>query len=478
MDFQQSLEDTEEGFTKQLCTGRLLQDSLAPNCSLLAASQATGMLLVGASDAEQNAVLVFTNASALITTLTNSEGREGACELRQHASLMLPLPAPCQALHWSHDSALAAVLTVQGDIFIYAAQQLAARSAEYTVHLRCRPVRQVAWSPLPGRLLVLTANLQLHSADVTTSAPALQLLRQDVCAVACTHHLVAMATVSDAQPAVTIAMLPSPAKVTELFTEPLPYELEDAAALIDSLAFIAPDTLVLNVLSVSVSSPDVAANEDNEMALLELDDAEHPSCVTYAAQSELRFHALAEQVRKPGSDDAYLQERAPTQGPYMHAAVFAAPFCAAIIASGERGEDHIVHLVRNTSDSDVDSHWQEVANPLDALKFKVPNTEGASEDELYVPNFVAGATAVVTHAGEVVHHPSSEGPEPAQVRMMHLLSAWCNLSASAVRYGLRVVQTCWSCVARADLHVHVDQVKSGSTVASQSHYCRVLQGLC
>ena len=426
MDYQDELVESDAGFTKQLCAGTLVQHTLAPNSSLLAAAHGTGMLLVGASSPGICSALLYASASDLIAALKGSgDGQEEAPDVLTILHATLALPAPCQAIQWSPDDALAAIACTDGTLLCYTAQALAAGSTEPVAAVQCPPIRTLAWTPADagaGTLLVLAQDFQLYRASLLSAPIALSPLRANVTALATSDTLVATATLHGSEATLTLSTLADDGAVlSDLVSEPLSSTAaEDAPLLIDALAFVTRDAVVAHVLALNSTDLEnaQAANDEDEHVLFELDSPDSPGELARALLFAPRYHALAEPMRRPNSAGSFLPSRSPLAGPFMLAATFPAPFHAAILVGGGRSEDHFVHLFRGAQPADDESgtHWQEVANPVEGLRLNVPNTPGGAEDELFVPNFVIGAAAVVTHAGEHVHQPGNESAPPAQVR--------------------------------------------------------------
>jgi hypothetical protein len=410
--YPDELIESEDGFSKQLCAGHLVQHSIAANSSLLAASPYTGLLLVGASAAETNAVLLFV-ASDLINALKETSDDEAGRDLRSVPHLAIALPAPCLSVHWSPDGTLAAAVCTNGNIVFYATRALTAGSADPLCSALCPLIRQCAWSAQTNGMYVLCKDLTLHHLAISSTTPILTPLRSNVTSVTTSLSLVAFSTTSGATPSITLATAPlTSATLTDRITYPLDYATEDSPPFIDAIAFISPDTLAIHILT--------AGSDEDEHLLLELDSPDAPEGVKRAVACAVRYNALNEPVRKPATPAAFCMERSTTSGPCMLTATFPPPFTTTLLADSIRNEDHIIHLFQgpDISDDASGTHWQEIVNQIEGLKLNLPNTppNAADPDELFVPNYVVGATAVVTHSGESVRDPSNESGEPAEVQ--------------------------------------------------------------
>ena len=470
--------DTDDGFLKHVCAGELIQDSLSPNSSLLAAALSTGLLLVGASQVDANAVLLFASTDLISNLKIRAAGGSGTPAVKDVPHTVIPIPAPCLSLHWSRDETLAAAACVNGCILVYEARALASGRTQPLCSIECPAIRQVTWGPCASLLLVVLQDYTLHAIAVPNPVPVLTQLRSKVTSVASSDSLVAYSTVDGEAAAVKIATL-SETDLTDVVQHDVDYA--EPPAFVDSVAFLAPDTVVAHVLSADeagaacgAACPPVATwpmalesesnsarshshsrrrwlshsrraslvlwcrwgaksasagvltgcmpaggIEDDDHLLLELDSPAAATHITHASVASMRFHNLKEQIRKPASAATFTSERSFASGPAMLVAAFPAPYVAAVVVDTSRSEEHILHFFHGSvTTSDEASGWLEVSNPIEGLKLNLPNTppDPSNTDELFVPNYAVGIAPVVTHFGELVRHPSNEAAEPAQVR--------------------------------------------------------------
>ena len=409
MDYQDEIQPSDEGFSAQLCTARLVQHSLAPNSSLLACDPNTGMLLVGASGAEDDRVLLFEDASAVLRACKDDSA---PVELRSLTHTAITLLGPPQQVLWSPDGSLAAVATTKGSLVLYSAQALRRGDTSVVASAQCGSLRQIAFSGDSSRLLVVTQGRELFSAHLAPGSLALNHARSNVTCVAANGALLAIGTTAETAVHVTVATLSSDGAILERFTAAVPYAADDAAPLLDAIAFIAPDALAIQVLAADEDGG--VASDANDVAVLILDSAEAPTSVQHSLLGPPRYHALSEAVPRPESSRPFLPARGLRRGPYLHVAALPAPYSAAVLALAGANGDHFMHLWR-----DGDGEWLEVASDVEGLLAKLPNTpeeEGTESVDGFAANYVIGATAVLTHRGERLYHPRNESAPPAEVR--------------------------------------------------------------
>jgi hypothetical protein len=406
MDYEGQLIESENGFSARLCMAQVEQRSLEPHCSLLATSQHSGMLLVGVSAPEGNTALIFPSASDVISACKTSSS---LLELRSLPHTDIPLPAPPLSLLWSPDETLAAIATVAGHVFVHSSMALSKGDVTPLSYVQAPSIRQIAIAGQGPHLLIVTQTFDLLAARIGTPPLSLSKSRENVKCIACSSSLTAIGMSSGVAASITFSKMLRTGVWTDLCTEEIPYGAQDSLPHLDALGFVAPDALAVHMLAVDSSGD--AANEEDDIAVLELDSDSEPTHVKRGLVGTLRYHALDTQVRRNNSTDALIAARGAEAGPYMHVAAFPSDiFPAAIVASAIRNAEHFVHLFRNN-----DREWEEIVCGTDGLQAKLPNTPGEANDSLFVANFVIGVALVTTRFGEDVMHPTNESGPPAQV---------------------------------------------------------------
>jgi hypothetical protein len=414
MNYEEQLVETENGFSVRLCMAQLVQHSLEPRCSLLASAQRSGLLFVGASQQDRHAALLFHNVSDVINACKASAA---LLELHSLPHTAIPLPAPPLSVLWSPTEELAAIATVDGHIFIHTSAALSQGDSSPFASTQAPSIRQIAITGENPHLLVVTQTSKLLLAPIGPYPLTLTKSREHVNCVACSPFLTAIGCSYN----ITFSQITSSGTWEDLLTEPIPYASSTSPHL-DALAFVAPDALAVHMLALESQTSSKAGNDEDDLAILELNSPSQPTQVIRGLLGPLRFHALDTPVRRPSSSEFYFADRGPMAGPYMHVAVFPSDaYPAAIVASAIREAEHFMHVFRNDK-----GEWEEIVCSVDGLQAKLPNTQGESADELFVPNFVVGATAVSTHAGERVVHPRDESCPPAEVcPLLRTIFAWC-----------------------------------------------------
>lgn len=235
--------DPENGFMAKVCEYAVPQDFVPANASLLAASSATGMLVVVQSLKSSHSLLVLKSFADAVP----SGIKAGSSQLDNVDTVHLSLPSACFWVGWSPDDSLLAAACASGHVIVYGAQHLAMGNTQPLSHLHFPSPRQVAWAGDSRQLYMINTSFELSVVSLAHSVSPKQL-QTGVTAVANRGRLAAIADGCG-----LCVYQQTDAGLSLLLKHPVSVPVDDAVAVIDAMVFIAEDTIVLEVCSASDS---------------------------------------------------------------------------------------------------------------------------------------------------------------------------------------------------------------------------------
>jgi hypothetical protein len=403
------------GFMCKLCEFTVPQYSISPSASILAASNVTGMVLVGSSSQHQHRVLVLRSFPDVLP----DQPCASDAPLEAHDHVVIPLSSPCSWVSWSQDGALAAVACERGHVLVFSAELLLQGDVQPVFQTECMNLKQVAWNGQYNGFFLLeyaqgTLSSVLLQAD---SQPKVLDVGDGITSVAVQGDVVVLGHTLQEEPEIRICRDDQEKGLITSFTYPVSVP-SDGSFCIDSMAFISPITLVIQVLAAESLADDEAGGlpppDEIFFAVLELDAAVNPRSVVNYMLGPERFHDNYHTIEPDEAGGPCKTHREPGMGPFMSAAAFQAPFSAAVICSSLLSELHFMHLfLRRPDDGEDELQWQVISNAVDALQLQLP---GAYQSGQQVPNYVIGAAPYCCKFGVDVLHPS-DGIAPAEVRV-------------------------------------------------------------
>lgn len=227
----------ENGFMSKLCQHTVPQDTVPPNASLLAASASSGMLAIAQSEQPKKSAIVVKNFADVIPKGVSAV----TLALGQLDSTELELPSACFWLGWSPDDSLLAIACVSGDIQIHGAVHLGEGKTAPISQFQFPNLKQLAWAGNSKQLFIVTQSHDLLSLPLAVgSAPKMQ--KSGVTAVATRGSLVAVAEAT----ALWVYQHTDTALEAGMHRS-ISVPADDSPVIVDGVAFISDDTIILEV---------------------------------------------------------------------------------------------------------------------------------------------------------------------------------------------------------------------------------------
>lgn len=406
--------EPSSGFIQKLCQFSVPQDTIPANSSLIAASSLTGAVLVGSSYEQQHNVLVIPKFSDLVPA-SSHQALPAPTSLQDCACSKIVLQSPCFWVSWSPDGALAAVAVVSGEVLVFSASDIVVhRTMQPIFHFRHASIRQISWSSCSSSLYIIDSShkLSVRSLGAGGASDAVHL-QSGATAIATEGDLVVYGHGVSQKPELCICKHDGQMRTIFTHTVSVP---EDLHCIVDSIAFIGPSALVLELLAVDEFDPQgstASPSDEVFFSVIVLDDASQPTAVTHDMLAPERFHDKFQPIPSQCTGGPYKGSRTPLAGPFMTAAAFPASFPAAVACCALLHELHFLHLFFTPVEGDESQlEWQVVLNAIDALQLNLP---AADQSGTQVANYVIGTAPFSSKAGVTVHH-ALDGIPPAEVR--------------------------------------------------------------
>lgn len=402
--------EPNSGFMQKLCQFSVPQDTIPANSSLISASSLTGAVLVGTSFEQQHRVLVVPKFIDLLPA-TSHLAASAVTPLQDHDHCQIFLTSPCFWVSWSPDGALAAVAVVSGDVLVFSAQDLLVqRTMQPVFQFHQANIRQIEWSSCSSSLYVIDSSRRLSVRSLGAGASNAVELQTDATAIATEGDLVVYGQGISRKPTLCICKYDGQMRTLLTHSVSVP---ENWSCIIDSIAFIGPTALVLELLAVNENGGQEGSPSDEVFfSVIVLDDASQPTAVTHDMLSPERFHNKFQPIASQHAGGAPKGSRSPLSGPFMTAAAFPSSFPAAVACSSLLNELHFLHLfLKPIEDDESQLEWQVVLNAIDAMQLNLP---GAEQSGTHVPNYVIGTAPFSSKRGVTVHH-TLDGIPPAEV---------------------------------------------------------------
>lgn len=229
--------EAENGFMAKLCEYSVPQDIIPPNASLLAVSASTGLVAVASSFKGQHSIILLKGFAAAMP----GGVKPGSTPLADVDHIRASLPAACFWVGWSHDESMVAAACVSGDIVVFGAQQTAMGNIQPLSHFHFPNPRQIAWAG-DSRMLYLINRSHELSVHSLAHAQAATQLQANVTAVAVHGSFVAVANGCN-----LMIYRQTDSNLQMLLHHPISIPVDDGPAIIDGMAYISADTLILEV---------------------------------------------------------------------------------------------------------------------------------------------------------------------------------------------------------------------------------------
>lgn len=405
--------DPQSGFMQKLCQFSVPQDTIPANSSLIATSDITGAVLVGTSYEGEHKVLVLRAFGDLLPA-SSENATSAANSLQDCDHCEIHLASPCFWVSWSPDGALAGVAGVDGDVLVFSAQDLLERRITQPVRqLHHSGIRQIEWGRGSSILYIIdqSRKLCLHNLASGRAGGAIEL-HADITAIAARESFVVYGQGIADTPNLVVCKCDEQMSTLVTHSVSVP---DSWPCIIDSIAFISPTTLVIELIAVDESSPDyngVSPSEEVFFSVVVLDDASHPTSVTHDMLAPERFHNGFQAIGSEKEGGVPKGSRSRMDGPFMTAGAFPGSFPAAVACSSLLSELHFLHLFYAPVEEDENElQWQAVVNAIDAMQLNLP---AAEQSGVQIPNYVIGTAPFCNKKGVTVHH-KLDGIDPAEV---------------------------------------------------------------